>query len=265
MPDRAILYLEENDVDVWLAYDGELVDEALLARLLALLDDAERRQQARFYFAHDRKRYLVTRALVRTVLSHYAATAPANWLFATNPYGRPHIANADPLAAGLTFNVSHTHGLVVLAVGRGRELGVDVENVAAREVSLGVARQFFSPLEAAELESLAPQRRQDRFFEYWTFKESYIKARGMGLSLPLDKFSFRFPHEGAVRLAIDAGLGDDAERWQFWQYRPGAQHLLALCAERRGGRPGVVTMRRTIPTLGWEPIAPVLLKSSDRL
>lgn len=264
MPDRPLLHLEENDIDVWLAYYGEMNNEALLARQHDLLDETERRQQARFYFADDRKRYLVTRAMVRTVLSHYAPVAPADWLFGANAYGRPHIANATALAEGLSFNISHTRGLIALAVGRGRELGVDVENVAAREVSLGVAQHFFSPQEVAELESVAPGRRQDRFFEYWTFKEAYIKARGMGLSLPLDKFSFRFPHEGAVQLAIDAGMGDDAGRWQFWQYRPGGEHLLALCAERRGGRPGVVTMRRTIPTLGYETVAPVLLKSSDR-
>jgi 4'-phosphopantetheinyl transferase len=250
---------EEDGIDIWLAFYHELDDAAHALRLRALLSEDERAQEPRYYFADDRKRYLVTRALVRTVLSRYARMAPGDWVFAKNEYGRPHIA-PDIFAAcadaqTLRFNVSHTRGLIALAVTRGRAVGVDVENLATRAVSLGIADRFFSPMEVAELGQVPAHAQQDRFFEYWTFKESYIKARGMGLSLPLDRFSFHYPDARAVRIAIEADLEDDAERWSFWQCRPGTEYLLALCAERRPGPPPIVRLRRLLPLLHEETMA----------
>ena len=252
----------DDAIDVWLAFYNDIHDERLLASLRDLLSDEERRQEPRFYFADDRKRYLVTRALVRTVLSRYADVAPADWTFSTNGYGRPAIADAHAAARGLSFNVSHTRGLIALGVTRGRELGVDVEHTTQRDVSTGIADRFFAPSEVEALATMPADRQQDRFFEYWTFKESYIKARGMGLSIPLDKFSFHFPHESGVGLAIEPELGDEADRWNFWQYRPEPHYLLAVCAERLGAEPPRVTLHRTIPTISHEPIALPLLKTS---
>jgi 4'-phosphopantetheinyl transferase len=262
-PDHPRLAIGAQNIDVWLAFYPDIADPGLLAHLRGLLSEAERRQETRFHFADDRKRYLVTRAMVRTVLSRYAPIAPADWEFATNPYGRPEIANRDNQVLGLCFNISHTRGLIALGVTRHRALGVDVENLLTRPVSIGIADRFFSPTEVAELASVPHERRQDRFFEYWTFKESYIKARGMGLSLPLDRFSFHFPHEGAVRLAIDPELGDDASRWSFWQFRPTPEYLLALCAERLDGAAPLLTVRKLIPTVADQALDAALLKTSD--
>jgi len=241
-------------IDVWLNFHQEVVDARLLSHLSALLSEDERRQQTRFHLADDRLRYLLTRAMVRTVLSRHAAVDPADWAFTVNAYGRPEIANPHPDARTLRFNVSHTRGLIALAVSRERDVGVDVENVLERPVSTGIADRFFSPAEAAELARLPATRRQDRFFEYWTFKESYIKARGMGMSIPLDKVSFHFPYEQATRLTIAPELGDDERRWSFWQFRPTPEHLLAVCAERQDGPAPVLTLRKLIPTVGEEII-----------
>jgi 4'-phosphopantetheinyl transferase len=241
-----------HDIDVWLAFYDEIVDERLLTQLRQLMTDAERAQEQRFYFADDRKRYLVTRAMVRTVLSRYEAVAPADWVFATNRYGRPEVANLGGTRCDLCFNISHTRGLIALGVTRGRALGIDVENMEARPASIGVANRFFSPAETAELSRLPPERQPDRFWEYWTFKESYIKARGMGLSLGLDRFSFEYPRERDVRLTIDPELEDQASRWSLWQFRPRPDYLLALCAERLGGPPPHVTMRKIVPTVADE-------------
>jgi len=170
MSEQPGLTISEQNIDVWLASYGEIVDVPLLASLRMLLSDAERQQETRFHFADDRQRYLVTRAMVRTVLSRYAAVAPADWVFSNNAYGRPEIANALSSALGLGFNVSHSRGVIALAVSRHRALGVDVENLRVRQVSIDIAERFFSPREVAELASVPLERRQDRFFEYWTFK-----------------------------------------------------------------------------------------------
>lgn len=256
-----ILSLSPAEVHVWLAFHDAIEDEQLHAAYRALLSDVEQAQEPRFYFARDRRRYLVTRALVRTVLSRYVSIAPADWKFRTNAYGCPAIAN--PQAGDLTFNLSHSHSLVVLAVTRGRAVGVDVETVREREVSIDIADRYFAPREVAELRTVPPAQQQDRFFEYWTFKESYIKARGMGLSLPLDKFSFHYAGDRDVALAIEPELGDDAARWQFWQFRPTPESLVALCAERTAGGTPAVTVRRAVPLMGDEPVTFEFLRTSD--
>ena len=256
------LPLTSGEIHLWLADYAAIGDERLHAAYRELLSAEEKAQEPRFYFERDRRRYLVTRALVRTVLSRYAPIDPRDWVFSANRYGRPEIANAEVRDASLSFNISHTHSLIVLGVTRERALGVDVENVAARAVSTDIADRFFAPAEVAELNRVPRHRQQDRFFEYWTFKESYIKARGMGLSLPLDKFSFHYPDEAAVAIAIDSELADHAQRWQFWQFRPSPEYLVAICAERTGAAPPRITVRHAVPMLSDEPVQPRFLRAS---
>ncbi|WP_129777863.1 4'-phosphopantetheinyl transferase family protein [Peristeroidobacter soli] len=253
----------ENHIDVWLAYYNDIADSRLHEAYRSLLTEEERGKEFRFYFADDQRRYLVTRAMVRTVLSRYVHVRPTDWRFSNNHYGRPEISNLSRDECGLCFNISHTKGLIALGVTHRRELGVDVENLRTREVSLDIADRFFAKPEVDELATVPPERQQDRFFEYWTFKESYIKARGMGLSIPLGQFSFHYPHERAVNIAIEPALGDDAKRWSFWQYRPTQEYLMAVCAERRGGGVPSLRLRRVVPLVGEEVVEAELLKTSE--
>jgi 4'-phosphopantetheinyl transferase len=260
--ESADLALPPDQIHLWLASYDEITEELLHSAYRDLLSDEERKQEPRFYFARDRRRYLVTRALVRTVLSRYFDVDPRDWKFATNAYGRPEAVNATARRANLRFNLSHTHSMIVLGLTTGRELGVDVENVRSREVSMDIAGHYFAPQEVAVLHAAPRHEQQDRFFEYWTFKEAYIKARGMGLSLPLDKFSFHYPHDRAVSISIDPTLADNAARWQFWQFRPTPEYLLAVCAERHGFYSPSLVVRRTVPLLGESTFAPDFLKVS---
>jgi 4'-phosphopantetheinyl transferase len=259
---NATLPLTPAEIHLWLAFYDEITDEHLLSEYRALLNPAEKEQQSRFYFARDRLRYLVTRALVRTVLSRYLPIHPRDWMFSTNAYGCPKIANAEAKEECISFNISHTHSLIVLGVTRHRALGVDVENVEAREALLDIADRFFAPQEVAALNAVPAQQQQYRFFEYWTFKESYIKARRMGLSLPLDKFSFHYSHDQSVEIAIDPELADDATRWQFWQFRPRSEYLVAICAERVGDEPPILTVRQAVPMVSEKSYTPEFLRIS---
>lgn len=253
----------DHAIDVWLAFYDEFDDSQLLARLRDLLDDDERRRQQRFHFADDRTRYLVTRAMLRTVLSRYAPITPADWTFTANAYGRPEIANPHDGVRGLTFNISHTRGLIALGVTRHRALGIDVEHVSARPVPIDIAAHHFAPAEVDALSRVPPERQQHRFFEYWTFKEAYIKARGMGLAIPLDRFAFHYPHEHTVRIAIEPDLHDDPDRWSFWQCRPAPDHLLAICAERVEKTTPRVTFRKLAPGFADVSIEPEITLRSE--
>jgi 4'-phosphopantetheinyl transferase len=244
-----MLALEPHHIDLWVTYQDEMVQPDLLQRYSQLLTPAERQAQARFHFAKDQHRYLLTRALVRTVLSHYAPTAPQDWTFDVNAWGKPFVTHTNTLTEHIAFNVSHTDGLIVLAVGQHRALGVDVEQLS-RNAPLDAAHAYFSAAESASLAQLPAEQQAFRFFQYWTLKESYIKARGMGLSIPLDQFSFNLEAPSHIRLSTDPRLQDAAVRWQFWQFRLPSDHLVALCAERLSapGAPATTyAVRKTIP------------------
>lgn len=249
-------------IHLWLAFSDDIGDERLHGAYRDLLSPMERQQERRFHFLRDRRRYLITRTLVRTVLSRYAPIAPRDWSFFTNPHGRPEISNAAAKELQLSFNVSHTHGLIALAVAV-RALGVDVENTRNRQASLEIAERFFAPAEVAALATVPRSRQQDRFFEYWTLKEAYIKARGMGLSLPLDKFSFHDLNDTSVCLSIRPELADDPARWSFWQFRLAPDYLVALCVERFSSERGELVVRKTVPMSGSETtVVPEFLRTS---
>lgn len=248
------------DIDIWLAFHEEISDPRLLSRYRELMSEDERRRESGFRFDRDRKCHVVTRALVRTVLSRYAAIAPADWAFSANAYGRPRIANHHEDAEGLDFNVSHTRGLIAMAVSRHRELGIDVENVGTPHASPDLADQILSREELEAFSGVPEDRRQRRFLEYWTLKESYIKARGQGLSIPLDGFSVGHLHPCRERMRVDPALDDDAGRWAFWQFDVARDHLLALCAARSGTRSPTVAILKTVPMVADEHVEVVMLE-----
>lgn len=258
-----IIPLAPNEIHLWLAFYEEITDERLHSAYRNLLNPAEKEQEPRFYFAKDRRRYLVTRALVRTVLSRYVSIDPKEWIFSANAYGRPDIVNAQARDECVTFNLSHTQSLIVLGVSKRRALGVDVENLWAREASIDIADRYFAPQEVAALAAAPRHQRQYRFFEYWTFKEAYIKARGMGLSLPLDKFSFHYPDDRAVEIAIHPEFADHSKRWQFWQFRPTPEYLVAICAERSGAQSWSLVVRQVVPLLNHKDFPVEFLRVSE--
>ena len=234
-----------RDVHVWCTFCDEIRDETLLEEYGRLLSADERERRSRFVFAHDRHRFLVTRALVRTVLSKYADVAPADWTFVVNTHGRPEIA-PRPGVGMLSFNVSHTPGLVVLGVGCDRALGVDTEYVRARQAPLEIADRFFAPTEVAALRALPETNRSRRFFEYWTLKEAYLKARSTGLSSPLRDFAVRFIGDRGIALSVDGEIADAVPSWQLWQFVV-EDYLVAVCAWRTEFGQARLVLKRVVP------------------
>jgi 4'-phosphopantetheinyl transferase len=214
---------------------------------LALLSPDEHERMARLVFDRDRRRFLLTRALVRTMLSRYAAVAPERWAFIANVHGRPEILDRPPGVPDLRFNISHTDGLIACAVTIGREVGVDVEHVG-RRLTHDVAGRFFAPREVDDLARLPEDEQRRVFFDYWTLKEAYIKARGFGLALPLADFAFTLAPPAPPRIAFEPSLQDDPATWQFAQDWPTPQHRLGL-AVRREGSDLPVRIRSVVPAI----------------
>jgi 4'-phosphopantetheinyl transferase len=234
-----------DEAHLWFVWPDSITDDGLLREYRCLLSEEERGNEARFAFARDRHLYLVSRALVRTVLSRYTNIPARELTFARNRYGRPELC-LPPSYAPLRFNLTHTHGLAACVVAVDMQIGVDVEDAARRVSPMSLAARCLAPAEIEDLRSLADPDRGRRFFEYWTLKESYIKARGLGFSLPLKQFSFDLKN-GAIGASFDAALADDPAEWQFGLYEPRPGYIVATSIRRsQGGHVGV-HQRRTTP------------------
>jgi 4'-phosphopantetheinyl transferase len=200
-----------------------------------LLTAEERQRAQRFLQVADRERFVIGRALARTMLSsHYADVRPADWPFQIDERGRPHLVARPSGAPDLRFNLSHTPGLVACAVTVGREVGVDVEEIGRRLVHDTIPERFFSAREVADLRAHPDPEQRVLFFDYWTLKESYIKARGLGLALPLGQFLFICTPGRAPAIEFAPELHDDPASWQFAQFWPTAEHRMAVAVRRTG-------------------------------
>lgn len=219
--------LPPDEIHLHVADDSTITAPALLARYNAVLNPEEAARRDRFHFEKHRHQFLVARALVRSTLSLYHPDIqPAEWQFAANAYGRPRIAGAG--AGTLDFNLSHTDGRIVLAVCRSQSPGVDIERLDRLETVADIAVRFFAETETLALSALPLSAQRRRFFDLWTLKEAYIKARGMGLSIPLKDFSIHFPAKGRPTICFVDGVDDEPSRWQFWSLHAGEDYALSL-------------------------------------
>ena len=234
--------LEPNQVDIWLARDPQLRDAAVLESLSRSLSADEHARVARMHFPEDRHQQLVTRGLVRHVLSLYVpGVTPAGWCFERNAHGRPGIACAPEVARDLRFNLAHTPGLVAMAVARGAEIGVDVERTDKR-APLAVARRYFSAAEIAAMEALPAEEQAWRFRRLWTLKEAYLKAIGTGVVGGLGSMSFDFEPNG-VRFEREADPASSS--WVFREFELDGDFLLALAfLNREDETPPRVSLRQ---------------------
>lgn len=192
-----------------------------------VLSSDERDRAERFAFERHRSQYILAHGLLRFALSDAAPeVAPSDWSFTTGRYGRPFVA-APSTSAALHFSLSHTEGCVACIVAANAAVGVDVEHISPRDALMETARTVFSPEEVETLTGLAPDDFVARFFDYWTLKEAYLKARGFGLHLPLDRFSVRLAPEG-IAISFRPEIADDPRRWRFTTRSPSPAHRLAI-------------------------------------
>jgi 4'-phosphopantetheinyl transferase len=228
-----LVFQTGNDMDMkplylWCAYPRDFSTTSVVEMSLSMLSEDERARWRSFKFDRHRCVYLATRILVRTALSHYYPLAPAAWQFQLNSHGKPRV---EP-DCGLYFNLSNSLDLVVCLISKGAEVGVDLESHSRANEIADLAPEVFSPLELVQLEALRGRERLDRALSLWTLKESYIKARGTGLSLPLKEFSFLFGDADGIRLELDSCLCDDPGRhWRFCLLDQ-ASHRIALTSDQ---------------------------------
>lgn len=250
--------LPGNAIHLYFSYPEQITSPALLRRYESLMTGDEISQMSRFYYSGHRHQYLVTRALIRTSLSAYHQVEPAEWRFGKNSYGKPRISHPG-VDSAVCFNLSHTRGLIICGIVRNWNIGVDVEDTQrSTQSALSSLSSYFSMREIEDLGKLPKEQQKQRFFDYWTLKESYIKARGMGLAIPLDKFSFQFKTDRLEGFHIHPELEDDADNWQFWRMRMARRYRIAV-AVNSGQNDFELHAYNAVPLQKNEPFQPTFL------
>jgi 4'-phosphopantetheinyl transferase len=243
-PSRA-LALPADEVHVWLASLDSAEKE--LAHFGRILGAEEHARAARFRFPRDRERFIARRGLLRQILACYLDDDPGALRFDANAHGKPRLERSGDTDL-LTFNLSDSHGLALYAITRYRALGVDLERVDPTASREEIAERFFSRREVETLRVLPAERRPLAFFACWTRKEAYVKARGEGLSLPLDQFEVSvMPDEPATLLSTALGPGETS-RWSLTELPPIPGYVAALCVEGHDWR---------LRCWRWPPMPPI--------
>ena len=192
-------------------------------------DEIERAR--RYQFDRDRRRFTLARASLRLLLSKYLRTKPEQIVFNYGKHGKPFLV--DPSSA-IQFNVSHSEEMALIAVAHGREVGVDIEFLRSLTDQEQLLTTNFSSREVAAFRSLPSRQQQAAFFAGWTRKEAYLKARGDGLSIPLDSFTVSLgPDEPAALLEVQTDPQETA-RWSMKNLSVAAGYAAALVVEGEG-------------------------------
>jgi 4'-phosphopantetheinyl transferase len=246
-----------SPVKLWICPNEDLAPA--MAGILAThwLDEHEREIAGRFLFERDRRQYLVAHTLVRRALALEAGIGEAELIIWRSSRGRPFLQPPDGgLPRGgteLDFNLSHASGYNLLGVVRRHRIGVDVERLDRDAHALDTIVATFTPEEQQWVAGAPQGRPRDRrVLRLWTLKEAYSKARGLGLGLPFDEFSFDLAEDRGV-LGFRPPADDPAGRWRFVELEPVPDVLVAVALQADDGQDTVLQLHHGFP---WGRAAP---------
>jgi 4'-phosphopantetheinyl transferase len=215
------LKLGQHQVDLWQAYPDQFREQDTIDHLEQCLTTTEKDKIQQCLRSKERHIKLVSRAFVRHALSKYIDEAADKINFAYSRHGKPKLADHK----NLSFNLSHCNDCIVLAVSSGAEVGVDIERIRYKPSLMQIDDFFFDAKELEDLGQLNGNSKQRRFFDYWTLKESYIKATGQGLTAPLNKIGFAIDQD---RIQVEPIKDNINQDWKSWLWPISNQHRLAL-------------------------------------
>ncbi len=225
------MLLADDEVHVWQTNLDTSAEERQRLRQYLSLDEQVRAN--RFLFELPRQHFIVGRGLLRVIVGSYINVEPSQIQFQYGACGKPALAN-QPSKKELRFNVSHSHGTIVYAFAFARELGIDIEWINPKSEYEPIVRRFFSAQEYGDWLSLPISQREPAFFACWTRKESYIKAKGDGLTLPLDRFSVSLKPDEPTALLNVHDDPTEVSRWSLYNLAVGKSYAAALMVQGHG-------------------------------
>ena len=251
---RPTIASDSDEVHLWRVWCPSA--QAHLHHLETMLSADEISRAEQFRFPEGREYFTIARGMLRGILGRYLGRAPEEVCFCYGPHGKPALAGED--SSWLHFNLSHSSEIVLYAVSRNREVGVDVERIQTGFPALRVATQFFSAREVAALQALPAEARPPAFFACWTAREAYAKATGQGLALSLDDCELPVPASESVARIERIEIADDLADWSLRRFCPAPGYAASVAAE------GPYALRTLSAVPSPSSIVELLDQSSER-
>ncbi len=211
--------LNSNEVHVWSISLKQ--NDQVLEQLKLFLSKEEKGRSEKFHSKQDQKNFIIAHGALQDILGRYLEGVKPPLEFIKNKQGKPSLKESL-----LTFNLSHSGDLALVAVAQGRQIGVDVEKIRKETDIKNIAHRFFSIQETNQLTALPAEKQIEAFYACWTRKESFIKAKGVGFSLPLNTFDVSVNPEGATEILVS-----DSLKWSLQDVMISPKYRAAVCAE----------------------------------
>jgi 4'-phosphopantetheinyl transferase len=224
MPEPPLL--GQRDVHVWRVDLNQ--PPAIIEHCRQLLSVDEQARGDRFHFESDRQHFIVARGCLRAMLASYLGIGPQTIQFSYASHGKPELATSYSQARPLNFNLAHSGDFALYAFTRVGEIGVDLEHIRPDFTGDDIARRFFSSNEVGRLTGLPANLRDEAFFNCWTRKEAFLKAKGIGLSLPLDQFDVTLAPGEPAALLFTGWDETETTRWSLNAIDVGPGYVAAL-------------------------------------
>ncbi|MEQ8171002.1 MAG: 4'-phosphopantetheinyl transferase superfamily protein [Candidatus Eremiobacterota bacterium] len=218
------LKIENDEVHIWLAsLDIDRISPECIEKILS---EDEIKRAGKYYFEKDRNHFIACRYILRNILSLYLNIGAEKIKFSYNPYGKPSVPGGE-----ISFNLSNSYGLALYGITFDKEIGIDIEHIPEDFSWEEIVKQFFSKKEIIELYRIPGDMRKKAFFNGWTRKEAYIKAKGMGLSIGLDSFDVSLIPGKAAELLEVRGKKEEKSRWLLKEILISNNYVAALAVE----------------------------------
>jgi 4'-phosphopantetheinyl transferase len=222
------LVISNQEVHIWRIFID--IDSPIIKTYLPILSIDEQEKANRFCFLNDRNRFITVRSILRRIIGYYIGKSPRELKFNFNQYGKPFLSQNSSTNA-IKFNVSHSHEIALIAVNQDFDIGVDVEYIHTNFDFEGIVERFFSVNEKNVWRSLPNYQKVEAFFNCWTRKEAFIKAKGKGLSLPLNEFDVSFKPGEPASLLNTAWDKKEVDDWSVEEIKPAYGYVGALAVE----------------------------------
>ncbi len=226
-PQDLLNSLSPQLVHVWRAPLDDSPERA--SRFRRYLSDAERTKADRCRTPHPQYQFVITRSILRILLSQYLGVLPTHIQFNTQPQGKPILVK--PSSIPIQFNVSHTRGMALIALTLQYAIGIDVEGIDRKIQASDIAKRYFSAQESAYLASLSPPERLHQFFSHWTCKEAYLKMGGEGITGGLAQCELTFDSQECQVGLLNHDPQSQGKHCSLYQITAGAGHVGAVAID----------------------------------
>ncbi|MEB3341542.1 4'-phosphopantetheinyl transferase superfamily protein [Okeania sp.] len=220
-PPEKRLELSPNNVHIWRA--NLKLSPSQIEKLLTILSSDEIERANKFHFARDKNRFIIARAKLRKIISHYLNIEPQKLQFSYSDRGKPYLKNTSIL-----FNLSHSQDLALYGITKVNLIGIDLEYIRPMNDAENLAKRFFSAQEYNFISELPSEKKQETFFKLWTCKEAYLKATGDGLAGGLEKVEISLNYEKKVEFFCINGNIQEASNWYLYQFIPQDNYIAAV-------------------------------------